>query len=361
MARKPSLAIFSSSTPVRPVKVSEKVFRAVLLMTWPPSRLQITLKITLGMSWTQMGKSSMPAEPLHMRAYMCSQEFSDTESTTTLLGARASSHVLFSRPSVFLSALACSRRHSKNTLLLSQTARNSGSSSSHPATILSRSFRPSKSAALTIPFLSWSRKCSKKYLSFSTWKGERRPRISDQSTSPSDPLVTKLFLGALSVMLIVEPGLELEENSCGETASVRTRGENSGFGRGFPRWLYSFEVRVWWPEELARPFGTPWWMARLVRGRLTKRLLVGGLSHRSALRGQSARSLLKLNDALFAVLLAADLFRQSRSFLNDGSLFDFLVFDKSRLLVVHLGPREPHDPSIHLLVTGRVNHGFFFT
>ena len=40
----------------------------------------------LGMSWTQMGKSSMPAEPLHMRAHMCSQEFSDTESTTTLLG-----------------------------------------------------------------------------------------------------------------------------------------------------------------------------------------------------------------------------------------------------------------------------------
>jgi small subunit ribosomal protein S6 len=27
---------------------------------------------------------------------------------------------------------------------------------------------------------------------------------------------------------------------------------------------------VWWPEELARPFGTPWWMARLVRAELTE-------------------------------------------------------------------------------------------
>ena len=38
--------------------------------------------------------------------------------------------------------------------------------------------------------------------------------------------------GERVVFLVVacQPGLELEENSCGETASVRTRGENSGFG-----------------------------------------------------------------------------------------------------------------------------------
>ena len=41
----------------------------------------------------------------------------------------------------------CSRRHSKNTLLLSTMLMYSASSSPHPATFLRRSFRPAKSAA----------------------------------------------------------------------------------------------------------------------------------------------------------------------------------------------------------------------
>ena len=45
---------------------------------------------------------------------------------------------------------------------------------------------------------------------------------------------------------------------------------------------------------------------------LAERLLVGGLSLLAALSGQSARSLVELNDALVAVLLTADLLRDSR-------------------------------------------------
>jgi len=91
---------------------------------------------------------------------------------------------------------------------------------------------------------------------------------------------------------------------------------------------------------------------------LAERLLVGGLPLLAALRGQSARHFLQLDDALVAVLLTADLLGHSRRLLDHWSLLRLLVLDESGLLVVHLGPGEPHDSSIDLRVTGCVNHGF---
>jgi len=93
---------------------------------------------------------------------------------------------------------------------------------------------------------------------------------------------------------------------------------------------------------------------------LAERLLVGGLPLLAALSGQSARSLVELNDALVAVLLTADLLRDSRRLLDDGRLLGLLVLDESGLLVVHLGSREPHDPSVDLSVAGSVSHRYFY-
>jgi len=91
-----------------------------------------------------------------------------------------------------------------------------------------------------------------------------------------------------------------------------------------------------------------------------ERLLVGGLPLLAALSGQSTGSLVELNDALVAVLLTADLLRHRSRLLDDGRLVGLLVLDKSGLLVVHLGSREPHDPSVDLCVAGSVSHRFFY-
>jgi len=90
---------------------------------------------------------------------------------------------------------------------------------------------------------------------------------------------------------------------------------------------------------------------------LTKGLLVGSLSLLAALRGQRPRRLLELNDARVAVLLSADLLRQRRRLLNDGGFLGLLVLDEGGLLVVHLGSRKSHDPSVDLDVAGSVSHG----
>jgi len=91
-----------------------------------------------------------------------------------------------------------------------------------------------------------------------------------------------------------------------------------------------------------------------------ERLLVGGLPLLAALSGQSARSLVELNDALVAVLLTADLLRHRSRLLDDGRLVGLLVLDEGGLLVVHLGSREPHDPSVDLCVAGSVSHRYFY-
>ena len=93
----------------------------------------MTLKRTRGRSWTQMGKSSMPALPRHSRAHMFSQflrvmlvtitwQWSGVSLSTlhymlheTLFGLRASSHVMFSLTGV-LSKATCSSIHSRNAL-----------------------------------------------------------------------------------------------------------------------------------------------------------------------------------------------------------------------------------------------------
>jgi len=90
---------------------------------------------------------------------------------------------------------------------------------------------------------------------------------------------------------------------------------------------------------------------------LAERLLVGGLSLLAALSGQSARSLVELNNAFVAVLLSSNLLRHRSRLLDDGCFLGLLVLDEGGLLVVHLGSREPHDPSIDLYVTGSVSHG----
>jgi len=95
-------------------------------------------------------------------------------------------------------------------------------------------------------------------------------------------------------------------------------------------------------------------------GVLAERLLVGGLSLLAGLRGQSAGSLVELNDALVAILLAADLLLHRRCLLGDRRLLSLLVLDKSGLLVIHLGSGKPHDPTIDLNVAGSVSHGSFF-
>jgi len=95
-------------------------------------------------------------------------------------------------------------------------------------------------------------------------------------------------------------------------------------------------------------------------GVLAEGLLVGGLSLLAGLRGQSAGSLVELNDALVAILLAADLLLHRRCLLGDRRLLSLLVLDKSGLLVIHLGSGKPHDPTIDLNVAGSVSHGYFF-
>jgi len=92
-------------------------------------------------------------------------------------------------------------------------------------------------------------------------------------------------------------------------------------------------------------------------GVLTEGLLVGGLSLLAALRGQRTRRLLELNDARIAVLLSADLLRQCRRLGRGDFLLGRLVLDEGGLLVVHLGSRESHDPSVDLDVAGSVSHG----
>jgi len=95
-------------------------------------------------------------------------------------------------------------------------------------------------------------------------------------------------------------------------------------------------------------------------GVLAERLFVRGLSLLTGLRGQSAGSLVELNDALVAILLAADLLLHRRCLLGDRRLLSPLVLDKSGLLVIHLGSGKPHDPTIDLNVAGSVSHGYFF-
>jgi len=90
---------------------------------------------------------------------------------------------------------------------------------------------------------------------------------------------------------------------------------------------------------------------------LAKRLLIRCLSLLAGLRGQSAWHFLQLDDTLIAVLLTADLLGQSSSLFDNRRLLSLLVLDEGGLLVVHLGSREPHDPSIDLYVTGSVSHG----
>merc|ERR1719150_1378732 len=96
----------------------------------------MTLKRTRGRSWTQMGKSSMPALPRHSRAHMFSQFLRVMLVTWTLLGLSASSQVMFSLTGV-LSKATCSSIHSRNALLLSTMDKNLGSELSQPAMFLS--------------------------------------------------------------------------------------------------------------------------------------------------------------------------------------------------------------------------------
>jgi len=93
---------------------------------------------------------------------------------------------------------------------------------------------------------------------------------------------------------------------------------------------------------------------------LAEWLLVGGLPLLAALRGQSARRFLKLNDAIFAILLSADVFRHRSRLRRCDFLLCLLVLDKGGLLVVHRGSREPHDPSVDLRISRRVNHNCYF-
>jgi len=89
---------------------------------------------------------------------------------------------------------------------------------------------------------------------------------------------------------------------------------------------------------------------------LAKRLLVRGLPLLAALGGQRSRHLLQLDYALVAVLLPADLLRH-RSRLRGGDfLLGRLVLNECGLLVVHLGPGEPHDSSVDLHVSRSVSH-----
>merc|ERR1711931_183026 len=92
---------------------------------------------------------------------------------------------------------------------------------------------------------------------------------------------------------------------------------------------------------------------------LAKRLLIRCLSLLAGLRGQSAWHFLQLDDTLIAVLLTADLLGHSSGLLNDWGLLRLLVLDEGSLLVVHLGSREPHDPSVDLYVSRSVSHSFF--
>jgi len=89
---------------------------------------------------------------------------------------------------------------------------------------------------------------------------------------------------------------------------------------------------------------------------LAEGLLVGGLSFGSALRGQSARRLLKLNDALLAILLPANLFRQRRRLGYGNFLLRLFVLNEGGFLVVHLRPRKPHNSSIDQRVSRRMRH-----
>ena len=69
----PCSVVFSSSAPLSPANFSQKNLSPSLLMQSAPSLATMTLKRTRGRSWTQMGKSSMPALPRHSLAHMFSQ------------------------------------------------------------------------------------------------------------------------------------------------------------------------------------------------------------------------------------------------------------------------------------------------
>ena len=51
----------------------------------------------------------------------------------------------------------------------------------------------------------------------------------------------------------------------------------------------------------------------------------------------------------------------STHLFDNRRLLSLLVLDEGSLLVVHLGSREPHDPSVDLHVSRSVSHSLFFS
>jgi len=90
---------------------------------------------------------------------------------------------------------------------------------------------------------------------------------------------------------------------------------------------------------------------------LAEGLLVVGETLGAALRGQRAGRLGQLHKASIAILFTADLFRYGGRRLDCNFLLGLFILDKGGLLVVHLGPRKPHDPSVDPHVPRRVSHG----